>query len=300
MNWILILLALPFGLLIAYGIYHRRVLGEGPAFREYWSSSMQVKVERVRVRKLPYGADRQQYLLFCEPTGGATRREVIFHIHGGGWRYGRPDYFLPQAQVLCDAGFAVVMVCHRKAPRHKVGEQRQDIIDAYRTACTLLDELETYRAAPFIGFGISSGGNHLGLLAYDRERAQAENIDLDRISALALFGAPLDLRGMKWSTVLRSYAGSRRATSYATANPATYLDARSPALPIFAVHGTADAIVPFTAGDPFYQKIETLFPGTLQLIVVEGGRHLSPVSWTYEADGLRERMLGWLEGFDMV
>ena len=294
MNWLLLLLLVPLVLLIAYGIYHRGILGEGPAFRQYWSSTMRIDVERLRVRKIPYGDDAQQYLLFCEPTGGATRREVIFHIHGGGWRFGRPDYFLPQAQILADAGFATVMVCHRKAPRHKANDQRADVSAAYQTTLTLLDQSDAYRDAPIIGFGISSGGNHIALLAYDRERAAREGYDLSRIKALATFGAPLDLRGMKWSTILRSYAGSRRGAMFRRANPMEFLDEYSPRLPFLAVHGQRDAVVQYAAGRRFWEKLETIHPGSTTVVSVPEGRHLTPVSWTYQEGGLRERMLGWL------
>ena len=294
MNWLLLLL-LPLLLLLAYGIYHRGILGEGPAFRQYWSSTMRIDVERLRVRKIPYGEDDQQYLLFCEPTGNTTQRPVIFHIHGGGWRYGRPDYFLPQAQLLGDAGFATIMVCHRKAPRHKATAQRDDVVRAYRAALTLLDQSERYRNAPLIAFGISSGGNHAALLTYDRARAARLGYDVDRIRALATFGAPLDLRGMKWSTILRSYAGSRRSAMYREANPVNFLHADTPRLPFLAIHGRRDAVVQYAAGERFWTKLEAIHPGSTTVVPVRDGRHLTAVAWTYQDGELRERMLAWLD-----
>lgn len=287
---------LPLALLLAvgiYAIYHRRAVGEAPVFANYWREVLKIEVKDIRVARLDYGDDPMQYLLICEPKVGVTRREVIFHIHGGGWRFGRPDFFLQHAQLFCSWGYTVVLPCHRKTPKFKAPALREDTTLAYRATLNYLDEVDRSEDSIILS-GVSSGGNLTGLLLYDQETATREKFDLSRVVGAMFFGAPLDLSGMKWSTVLRSYAGSRRRDHFRRASPISFLHDNSPKLPVLGVHGTHDAIVQRAAGTNFYDRLEALHPGSTEQILLEGGRHLSPVAWAHEAGALRDRVRKWL------
>ncbi len=49
---------------------------------------------------------------------GARRLPVVFHVHGGAWSAGNHLSFPGVAAVLADAGYLVVSVDYRRAPRH--------------------------------------------------------------------------------------------------------------------------------------------------------------------------------------
>ena len=291
MYWIL-----GIGLLLAAIIYWKWDLWSEPRhLARHWRYMSSVDYRRQRVQKIAYGEHPRQYLLLCRPLASeGQRREVVLYIHGGGWRYGAPDYYLTSAQWLVDRGHTVIMPSHRRTPAFGYADLREDLNAMWHTSLAVLDEIGPNDRRIILG-GLSSGGNLAALLALDRKTQLQQGIDAGRIAGLFVQSAPLDLSKMVWSPVLRSYAGGRRSATFRAASPVTYLDAQPP-FPVLVMHGTKDGVVEPASARSFVRRFtEAGFSG-LTHHFIPGGKHTTAASWAYHDNEVRQVFDEWLVG----
>ena len=284
-------------LLLGIVVWKWDLWSEPKNLARHWRYMSSVDYRRQRVQKVPYGEHRRQYLLLCRPEGGnGTRSQVVLYIHGGGWRYGAPDYYLTSAQWLVDQGYTVIMPSHRRTPTFGYADLREDLNAIWHTSLRLLDEIGLGDRQLIVG-GLSSGGNLAALLALDMETQHKEGIDATRIDGLFVQSAPLDLRKMVWSPVLRSYAGSRRSATFKAASPVTYLT-EQPSFPVLVMHGSKDGVVEPAAARSFVRRFEQAGFAGLTTHFIEGGKHTTTASWAYHDNDVREVFKKWLTNVD--
>lgn len=106
---------------------------------------------------------------------------VIVYFHGGGWVVGDNDVYEPMARELADrSGFAVAMVCYRKAPEHRYPQPLDDAWTAFNWIAVRRQELFGAEL-PLVVAGDSAGGNLAAVITL-REKAAG----LQRIAAQVL------------------------------------------------------------------------------------------------------------------
>ena len=285
---------LGIGALVAFVIYWKWDLWSEPRqLARHWRWMSSVDYRRQRVQKVAYGEHPRQYLLLCRPLADDGHRdEVVLYIHGGGWRYGAPDYYLTSAQWLVDRGYTVIMPSHRRTPRFKFADLREDLNALWHTSLRVLDELGLGERPLIVG-GLSSGGNLAALLALDRETQAREGIDAGRIAGLFVQSAPLDLSKMVWSPVLRSYAGGRWSATFRAASPVTYLDEQPP-FPVLVMHGERDGVVEPASARSFVERFRERGFSGLTSYFIPGGKHTTSASWAYHDNEVRNVFRDWL------
>ncbi|MEM8908205.1 MAG: alpha/beta hydrolase, partial [Bacteroidota bacterium] len=239
---ILALLGLIYGLLL-WLVPKATNLHEILRLPLYQYRVQKVSTRHMQVRRHSFGAHRRQYLLHCRPfPDQALQRNVIIYYHGGGWAFGSPELFQANAQFFVHLGFEVFLPSYRHLPGSHYPEMSIDSSLALQKVMELLPNPQ-FEHRQIILSGMSAGGHLSALLFHDRQRLQALGLEPQQLFAgLLLFAAPLDLRAMRDSLILRSLAGKRDRPLFRAANPIEYLD-RADSLPILCVHGNRDGLV---------------------------------------------------------
>ena len=186
-----------------------------------------------------YGpADAQSADLYLPPGGAAGAVPVVL-VHGGFWR---PEYdrvhLRPLARALADAGHAALSIDYRRIP----GEPDTTVADL-RLALDRLasDPPQGWPAGPATLVGHSAGG-HLVLLA----AAQAGPV-IGHVIALA------PVADLRMAQASRLDGDAVPAFLGASADDRPDLDpARCPpAVPVTAIHGTRDSLVPLALSESY-------------------------------------------------
>jgi acetyl esterase/lipase len=245
------------------------------------------------VEKIQYGGHPRQYILYYKPNNGLERQHVILYFHGGGWQFGKPEAFRPNAKVLLDQGYHVFMPSHRRLPGHNILHMREDVAQISLKVHRIM-EREGLVEKRIITGGISSGGNLVALKIFDQTILDGVGFERSRFAAVFFLGAPLNLHGMWHSPPLRFLTGKRSGDRFKLANPFDHLRPHEK-LPIFIMHGTKDGLVEYRSVKAFYEKLRELGAENVHMEVLENGVHLDPASWCYEWHPAYRLMLDWLE-----
>lgn len=190
---------------------------------------------------------------------------AILAVNGGGWRSGSKLNLFRHARVLAKAGYVVVSINYRLAPRHRFPAQVEDAVYAI---AWMRENAEEYKIdVERIGaWGYSAGGHIVSMLGVtDREDGFAESLpdewretDLS-VAAVAAGGAPCYLGWIPDDSRILAYwlGDSRRndAEIYQRAEPMSYVDEHAP--PFFFFHGTDDHLVPVRGSKVFHQKLQS-------------------------------------------
>lgn len=188
---------------------------------------------------------------------------AVLAIHGGGWRSGSKLNWYRHARKLARAGFVVVAINYRHAPRFPFPAQIHDCKAAVRW---MRQNARTYRFDPErIGvLGYSAGGHLAALLATSDPESGlegpvpvAESDISTRVQAVAVGGAPCDLESFDEETRVLDFwlGGSRRERpeNWRQASPATWLTADDP--PFHFFHGRRDRVVPEADTRDFHERV---------------------------------------------
>ena len=240
-----------------------------------------------------YGPHRRQYILEFAPAGNPPAKElVIVYIHGGGWQFGSPEMFRPNAFRLTQQGYRVFMPSHRRLPLYRIAAQREDVVKIMSTIQTLM-EAEGIGHWPVILGGSSSGGHLSALFALDPSLRNAVGRAALSVRGLFLLGAPLHLEMMWHSPPLWLLAGSRNSPAFKMANPYRHLNGPV-GLPVLIMHGEKDGLVEAASVVAFWKKLNELNKAETRLEILPGGHHLDSAGW-YQPRVLSHRIFfGWL------
>ncbi|MEM7782335.1 MAG: alpha/beta hydrolase [Planctomycetota bacterium] len=214
---------------------------------------------------------------------------AILAVHGGAWKSGTKFSMLRHAWRLAEAGYVVMAINYRHAPKNKFPAQIEDCRYAVRWLRLNADH---YRVDPNqIGaFGYSAGGHLVSLLG----TAPAEKFPDDhlpdelkpfdcRIKAVAAGGAPCEFGWLKGNSKILAYwlGGSKndKPEIYRSASPTSFVTPDDP--PFFFFHGESDLIVPPSSSLKLHEALKQSGVET-QYHVAEGYGHIgtfSDLSW---------------------
>lgn len=179
------------------------------------------------------------------PTQAGPHAGVLL-VHGGGWERGERGDMRSIAETLAEAGFVVMNISYRFAPKHRFPAQLHDLQQAVRWMRANAQDLglDPERIA---GFGYSAGAHLVALLgvaggvaALDEPHGGPET----RLQAVVAGGTPADLRRYPGGKLVPQFLGGTQQDipeRFALASPVVHVDAATP--PHFLYHGTQDMLV---------------------------------------------------------
>ncbi len=242
-------------------------------------------------QKYTFGSHKKQYLCWFDPKKN-TQNQIIIFYHGGGWTFGTPELFSDRAKLFGELGYPVIMPSHRKLPLHSYKEIREDLILTLKKIYEIL-KTKGWLHKKIILSGMSSGGNLAALLLLDHSLLENTGFSKDHFVGAILCGAPVNLDGMTDSFVLANYAGKRTDKSFKEASPMSHLSSELEK-PMLVIHGTEDGLVNFESTAEFVKKISPLNKASTDFYIIPKGSHLKAVSWAYEDNEVRQKILHWL------
>lgn len=257
----------------------------------FWAQAVASNLPKARAERLFYGPGRRQYYLLAKPSAAAARGPLLIYLHGGSWRWGKPEYFLAHAALLNQLGYTVALPTYRPTPRANYAAIREDLAAMLRHLPRALEL--SFESLPSTELGGMSAGGHLAaMIALDhRLRAQA-GLPAQAFRRFAALGAPLDLELMPDNFIIRSLAGHKGQPAFQEANPAYWAERDSGQhLSAMLVHGTHDGMVPLACAMSFVKCWPKGAP--LQLAREEKGTHLSAASWFFKAGAPRQALMRW-------
>jgi acetyl esterase/lipase len=217
------------------------------------------------------------------PADGTHPVPVVLQVHGGGWREGTRLTSLDQSTTATDlvrAGFMVVSVDYRLAPRYLWPDQIVDVECAVRALRAHAADLgiDPDRMA---ALGDSAGGQLVSLLGttagthqWDEGPYPAESSAVEAV--VDEFG-PEDLTGTDWphgtADLIRNAFGAgpdSDAPVLKAASPLDYVVAGDP--PFLILQGTDDQVVPAAQSETFADRLRAA-KVPVDLVLVRGGQH---------------------------
>lgn len=244
------------------------------------------------LERLRYGKHRRNYMLVYEPPKGVEpRNEILYFIHGGGWRLGSPDRRRPLVKLFTDLGFGVMMPAYRLTPFASSREINEDTFAAFREAL----HHPFAKGKRFVIMGESAGGNLGALLTFNKENQQRYNIESDSIAGLISVVGVLDLDPLPDTFVSRDYTGPKDSEVYNMVNPMNLLN-KEVETPVLALHGDNDGLVPHASAVNFVQKLNAHKPGYGKIEIIPEGTHVSVATdWYLEDNYERQLILSWID-----
>jgi len=140
---------------------------------------------------------------------------------------------------------------------------------------------------------MSSGGNLAALLLLDQSLLLDTGFTPAAFAGALLCGAPVNLEGMTSSFVLAKYAGKRTDSSFKKASPIYHLPTTLDK-PILIIHGTNDGLVNYHGTAEFVNKLTSINKSQTDFYTIPNGSHLKAVSWAYEDNEVRKKIINWL------
>ncbi len=175
---------------------------------------------------------------------------IIVMIHGGAWIAGDKWNVIDHAAQMAEAGFVVMAINYRLAPRYRWPAQQVDCQAALEWVAQHHSEWHADKHR--IGVWGYSAGGHLGLML-----ALDQSPGLPRVQACVAGGPPCDLQTIAPdSRMLFAFLGGTRAEipeRYRDASPITRVSSDDP--PVFLFHGDQDGIVPFDNSQRMYEAL---------------------------------------------
>lgn len=241
-------------------------------------------------KKLAFGPHPRQYLMFwMPPVGLPERNSIVVFYHGGGWRLGWPHQFPTVANWFLKRGFPIVMPAYRLSPRFAYPAMREDLNLAL---ALILELMPMYGLAgkKLVAAGMSAGATLAAHLAFNRMELATLNSSQEVFSGFLSFAGPLDLDQLPDVRPLRGFTGGPTGSpAFTAANPMTWIN-EAEYLPALLLHGTDDAIVPFSSSTSFFEQ----YPGPKTLYPIQGASHLDSLGFALDDRAASNQVEQWL------
>ncbi len=224
------------------------------------------KIKSIQNVKYVENGDSSQSLdLYLPDTDSSELRPGIVFVHGGGWVGGDKGEFTSRAQELASAGYVVITINYRLAPKFRYPIPLQDCQAAVRWLRIHSADyhLDTSKIA---SMGSSAGGHlatMLGLtddpkLTKDGEKISSRtNCVVDYYGRMDLTLEPTsdhhtDFRARFIGVDIADSEGAFKA--YQDASPVMHIDKQTP--PIFVVQGGIDEQVEPVQSDNMFEQLQ--------------------------------------------
>lgn len=178
------------------------------------SQQLDASVEAVNDIEYASGAaeDAEKHRLDIYRPRGASRKPVLFFVHGGAWVRGDRKQYPFFGNHFARAGYVVVVPSYRLAPKHPHPAQIEDAAAAF--AWTVRN-VASHGGDPsrIVIAGHSAGGHLVALLATQEKWLRAHGLDAGSIrGVISLSGVP-DVTGDAGARVFGNDPGVRREAS---------------------------------------------------------------------------------------
>jgi acetyl esterase len=190
----------------------------------------------------------------------------VLLFHGGGWTAGSASWLYDTARRFASIGFVAIPIEYRLANDTVTPhEQRDDACAAFRWA---RDEAQTLGLDPthVAGYGVSAGGQLVGLLATRGCATHASATPRGGPDAMVLLSPALDLSDDPYFALMLHGRGSAAAFSPVAMQ-------RGRVVPTLIVHGAQDSLTP-VAGVQKFCATQRANRGRCVLQVYPGVGHL--------------------------
>ena len=252
----------------------------------------------LKPNKHAYGSHQRQYLIHYKPRAKeVSNSHVVVYVHGGGWQFGNPEMFRPNAQLLDEMGYHSFFLSHRRIPSHNIQNLKQDMGLGMKKVKELM-ELEGITHQKIILGGVSSGANLSALFYLDKRIHQQAGYQKEQIAGLFLLGPPLNLHGMGHSPTLYWLAGRRSGKLFREASPIQFLEENDD-MPTLIVHPENDGMVPLSSTKLFIQKAKELGFENLEFHVLEKMTHFDAASWCFKDHPSHQIVVDWLRSVSL-
>ncbi|MFZ5927908.1 MAG: alpha/beta hydrolase fold domain-containing protein [Acidobacteriota bacterium] len=178
------------------------------------SQQLHESVEAVNDVEYAAGApeDAEKHRLDIYRPRGATRRPVLFFLHGGAWVRGDRKQYPFFGNHFARAGYVVVVPSYRLAPKHPHPAQIEDAAAAFAWTVRNIAAHGGDPSRIFIA-GHSAGGHLAALLAVQEKWLRAHGLGASAIrGVISISGVP-DVTGEAGSRVFGSDPDARRGAS---------------------------------------------------------------------------------------
>ncbi len=263
------------------------------ALPRFWWEVSKVELQNMQEMRYDYGAHSRQYLLLFQPPPHAThRQQIVIYFHGGGWRFGKPEQFRANAQLLVNQGYTVIMPSYRRIPRYNYWHIREDLT-AILQKIRWIQQQQAMLDYDLILGGLSAGGNLAALMYYNQAELRKAGFSPQEFNGLFFLGAPLDLHQMRNSLVLQAYAGNRKKNRFYQANPINYLDeVEQPS--VLCIHSNKDGLVEYECAISYVETMQQLHPEQVEFHTLTDATHLDTARWSYKDEQVRKLLFNWL------
>lgn len=245
-------------------------------------------------RRLPFGAEPHQYLLWFPAQPGVTpKRNLVMFLHGGGWQGGSPEYHRFIGLCLSRLGFTTAVPGYRPAPAYRFPAQLDDVFDALQLVRHLAADRGPGGRVIMVGH---SAGAHLGALAAFAHAAFAPQRALGGFCAgVVSLGGPLDFarcRNGRLRAMIRALVGP--GVDPAVADPSRYV-AGAGGTPVLCVHGRKDWLVEPDNSRAFVARAGRAGSGPAELLILPDAHHADLVELFYRPSPASAQLRAWLD-----
>lgn len=192
------------------------------------------------VYQSPAGRPLRLFIFAPPPDAPRTRTAILF-FHGGGYRYGSPRQFFPQARYFAGRGVVAFSAAYRLLGRGAT-TPRDILADGQAALGWVQQQADHFGYDPHrIVLAGGSAGGHLAL-ACALNPWPAGHGPSPQAAAWLLFNPAIDLVEIGTSDLDSAIS------------PAAWLRPGLP--PMLILHGTADAVIPFAKVAAFAQQVQ--------------------------------------------